>query len=94
VRSGSRLQQLFIKQVVEHCARDYRSKPKKAQVHIAQDEEEASLMLTMATLIRSEVGRTEAGSLTALAREVFYRNFGSGICGRGGAPRGEGVCPP
>jgi hypothetical protein len=30
-------------------------KPKKEQVHVAQDEEEALLMLTSATLIRPEV---------------------------------------
>jgi hypothetical protein len=38
-----------------HWARECRSKPKKKQAHIMQDEEEASLMLTSATLIRPEV---------------------------------------
>jgi hypothetical protein len=36
-------------------ARECRSKPKKEQAHITQDEEEASLMLVLATLIRPEV---------------------------------------
>jgi hypothetical protein len=59
-----------------HCdkmgywARECRSKPRKEQVHIVQDEEEASLMPTTATLIHPEVGHTEAGSPTAPAREV------------------------
>jgi hypothetical protein len=39
-----------------HWARECRSKPKKEQAHITQNEEEASLMLTLATLIRSEAG--------------------------------------
>jgi hypothetical protein len=38
-----------------HWARECRSKPKKEQAHITQDEEEASLMLASATLIRQEV---------------------------------------
>jgi hypothetical protein len=38
-----------------HWACECRLKPKKEQVHIAQDEEEASLMLTSATLIHPEV---------------------------------------
>jgi hypothetical protein len=38
-----------------HWAHECRSKPKKEQVHIAQDEEEASLMLTLSTLIRLEM---------------------------------------
>jgi hypothetical protein len=38
-----------------HWAHECRSKPKKEQAHVAQDEEEASLMLTSATLICSEV---------------------------------------
>jgi hypothetical protein len=37
-----------------HWARECRSKPKKEQAHVMQDEEEASLMLTLSTLIRSE----------------------------------------
>jgi hypothetical protein len=53
-----------------HWAHECRSKPKKEQTHITQDEEEASLMLATATLIRSEVGHTEASGSTALAREV------------------------
>jgi hypothetical protein len=53
-----------------HWARECCSKSKKEQVHIAQDEEEASLMLTMATLIHPEVGHTEAGGPTVPAREV------------------------
>jgi ribosomal protein L15 len=53
-----------------HWARECCSKSKKEQAHIAQDEEEASLMLAMATLIRPEVGHTEAGGPTVLAREV------------------------
>jgi hypothetical protein len=72
-----------------HGTRECRSKPKKEQ---AQDEEEASLMLAISTLIHPEVGHTEAGGPTV--RGVFYRNFGSGICGGGGDPRGEGVRPP
>jgi hypothetical protein len=38
-----------------HWARECHSKPKKEQVHVAQDEEEASHMLTLATLIHPEV---------------------------------------
>jgi hypothetical protein len=38
-----------------HWARECHSKPKKEQAHFAQDEEEASLMLTSTTLIRLEV---------------------------------------
>jgi ribosomal protein L15 len=38
-----------------HWACKCRSKPKKEQAHVAQDEEEASLMLTLATLICPEV---------------------------------------
>jgi hypothetical protein len=53
-----------------HWARECRSKPKKEQAHVAQDEEEASLMLATATLICPEVGHTEAGGPTAPAREV------------------------
>jgi hypothetical protein len=51
-------------------ARECRSKPKKEQTHVTQDEEEASLMLTTTTLIHPEVGHTEAGGPTAPAREV------------------------
>jgi hypothetical protein len=39
-----------------HWARECRSKPRKEQVYATQDEEEASLMLTMATLIHPEAG--------------------------------------
>jgi hypothetical protein len=53
-----------------HCARECRSKPRKEQVHVTQDEEEASLMLTTITLIHPEAGRIEAGGLTAPARKV------------------------
>jgi hypothetical protein len=38
-----------------YWARECRTKPKKEQAHVAQDEEEASLMLASATLIRPEV---------------------------------------
>jgi hypothetical protein len=38
-----------------HWARECCSKPKKEQAHIAQDKEEASLMLALATLICPEV---------------------------------------
>jgi hypothetical protein len=38
-----------------HWARECRSKPKKEQAHVTQDEEEASLMLVLSTLIRPEV---------------------------------------
>jgi hypothetical protein len=38
-----------------HWARECRSKPKKEQAHVAQDEEEASLMLESTTLIHPEV---------------------------------------
>jgi hypothetical protein len=38
-----------------HWACECRSKPKKEQAHITQDEEEASLMLVSATLIHPEV---------------------------------------
>jgi hypothetical protein len=40
---------------MRHSACECHSKPKKEQVHVAQDEEEASLMLTSATLIHPEV---------------------------------------
>jgi hypothetical protein len=40
---------------IGHWARECRSKPKKEQAHVVQDEEEASLMLASATLIRPEV---------------------------------------
>jgi hypothetical protein len=53
-----------------HWARECRSKPRKEQAHVTQDEKEASLMLAMATLIRPEAGRIEADGLTAPAREV------------------------
>jgi hypothetical protein len=53
-----------------HWARESRSKPKKEQAHVTQDEEEASLMLAPATLIHPKVGHTVAGGLTTLAREV------------------------
>jgi hypothetical protein len=39
-----------------HWARECCSKPKKEQAYVAQDEEEASLMLVMATLIHPEAG--------------------------------------
>jgi hypothetical protein len=38
-----------------HWARECRSKPKKEQTHVAQDEEDVLLMLTSATLIHPEV---------------------------------------
>jgi hypothetical protein len=44
---------------VGHCARECCSKPRKEQAHVAQDEEEASLMLTTATLIHLEAGQIE-----------------------------------
>jgi hypothetical protein len=53
-----------------HWAHECRSKPNKEQVHIMQDDEEASLMLMTATLIHSEAGRTEASDPTAVARKV------------------------
>jgi hypothetical protein len=53
-----------------HWARECHSKPRKEQTHVTQDEEEALLMLAMATLIRLEAGRIEAGGLTTPAREV------------------------
>jgi hypothetical protein len=53
-----------------HWARECRSKPRKEQAHVTQDEEEASLMLVMTTLIRPEAGQIEADGLTAPAREV------------------------
>jgi hypothetical protein len=53
-----------------YWARECRSKPRKEQVHVTQDEQEASLMLMTATLIRSEAGRIEVDGLTAPAREV------------------------
>jgi hypothetical protein len=43
-----------------HWTHECRSKPKKEQVHVAQDEEEASLMLVMTTLIRPEVISSDA----------------------------------
>jgi hypothetical protein len=55
---------------IGHWACECRSKSKKEQAHITQDEEEASLMLVTATLIRSEARQIEAGGLTAPAREV------------------------
>jgi hypothetical protein len=53
-----------------HWARKCRSKTKKEQSDVAHDEEEASVMLMMATLIRLEARQTEAGGLTMPAREV------------------------
>jgi hypothetical protein len=53
-----------------HWPCECRSKPKKEKAHIMQDEEEASLMLAIATLIHPEAGRIEAGGLTTPAREV------------------------
>jgi hypothetical protein len=53
-----------------HWARECRSKPRKEQGHVTQDEKEASLMLATTTLIRSEARRIEAGGLTTPAREV------------------------
>jgi hypothetical protein len=38
-----------------HWARECRSKPKKEQAHVMQDEEEASLMFMLSTLIHPEV---------------------------------------
>jgi hypothetical protein len=38
-----------------HWARKCRSKPKKEHVHVAQDEEEFLLILTLSTLIRPEI---------------------------------------
>jgi hypothetical protein len=40
---------------MKHWVRECRSKPKKEHVHVTQDEEEASLMLTLATLIHLKV---------------------------------------
>jgi hypothetical protein len=40
---------------MRHWACECHSKPKKEQAHVAQDEEEASLMLALSTLIRPEV---------------------------------------
>jgi hypothetical protein len=45
---------------VGHWARECCSKPRKEQAHVTQDEEEASLMLTTATLIHLEAGQIEA----------------------------------
>jgi hypothetical protein len=56
---------------MRHWARECRSKPKKEQAHVAQDEVEALLMLTMATLIYPKARRIEAGGLTVPAREVY-----------------------
>jgi hypothetical protein len=53
-----------------HWARECRSKPRKEQAHITQDEDEASLMLATTTLIRPEAGRIETGGLTAPTRAV------------------------
>jgi hypothetical protein len=50
--------------------RECRSKPKKEHSHVAQDEEEASLMLVTVTLIHPKAGWTEAGGSTAPAREI------------------------
>jgi hypothetical protein len=47
-----------------------RSKPKKEQPHVMQDEDEASLMLKTTALICPEARRTKAGGLTAPARVV------------------------
>jgi hypothetical protein len=60
-----------------HWARECLSKPRKEQVHVVQDEEEASLMPTTATLIHPEVGHIEAGSPTTPAREVRLRGESS-----------------
>jgi hypothetical protein len=61
-----------------HWARECRSKPKE-QVHITQDEEEASFMLTTATLFRPKAGRTKTGGPTAPVREV--RSLGESSAG-------------
>jgi hypothetical protein len=53
-----------------HWACECCSKPKKEQVDISQEEEEASLILMTATLIRPEAGRREVGGPTMPAREV------------------------
>jgi hypothetical protein len=53
-----------------HWAHECCSKPKKVQAHITQDEDEASLILVMATLIHPKAGRIEAGRLTTPARKV------------------------
>jgi hypothetical protein len=80
-----------------HWVCECRSKPKKEQAHVTQDEDEASLMPNPNSLGGwADRGWwsdcANQGSLTA--RGVFYRNFTSGIHGRGGDPRGEGVRPP
>jgi hypothetical protein len=41
---------------IGHWVRESRSKPRKEQEHVVQDEEEASLMLATATLIHLEAG--------------------------------------
>jgi hypothetical protein len=41
-----------------HWARECRSKPKKEQAHVAQDEEEGPLLLMAATLTRPKVSLT------------------------------------
>jgi hypothetical protein len=60
-RSGSSSNMLSSKPIGNECrrcskmghwARECRSKPRKEQAHVVQDEEEASLMLTTTTLIR------------------------------------------
>jgi hypothetical protein len=53
-----------------HWACECRSKHKKEQVYVAQNEEEALLMIVTMTQIHSEAGRIEAGSPIAPAREV------------------------
>jgi hypothetical protein len=53
-----------------HWPRECRSKPKEEKAHVMQDEEEASLMLVIATLIHPEAGQIEVGSLTTPSREV------------------------
>jgi hypothetical protein len=70
VWSGSWAQWLFIKRVIEQAYQqrvsalwqdgtlgyECRSKPKKEQPPVTQDEEEVSLILVTATLIRPEAG--------------------------------------
>jgi hypothetical protein len=53
-----------------HRTRECRSKHRKEQAHVTQDEEEASLMHATANLIRLEARRIEAGGLTAPTRKV------------------------
>jgi hypothetical protein len=56
-----------------HWACECRSKPKKEQAHVTQDEEEASLMLASATLIHSDV--ISSSALVEISEEKVFTHL-------------------